>query len=116
MPVPLEITFETSEPSEPIRSEIEKYAKRLEKFHGRITSCKVAVIAPQTRHRNGDLFKIDIRIAMPGHEDILVTKTHGDVPEHEHARVAIKDAFASAQRQIEDAVRLTRGSVKVHEP
>ena len=116
MQVPLEISFQNSEPSEEIRSEIERHAKRLEKFHGRITSCKVAVIMPQTRHRNGDLFKIDIRIAMPGRKDIYVTNTHGDVPEHKHARVAIKDAFAAAQRQIEDAVRLMRGSVKVHEP
>jgi ribosome-associated translation inhibitor RaiA len=115
MQVPLDITFENSEPSEAIRSEVEKQAKRLEKFHDRITSCNVAVIAPQTRHRKGDLFKIDIRIAMPEHKDILVTKTHGDAPEHEHIAVAIKDAFGAAQRQIEDAVREMRGQVKPHE-
>jgi hypothetical protein len=31
------------------------------------------------------------------------------MPEHEHVGVAIKDAFAAAQRQIEDAVREMRG-------
>jgi cold shock CspA family protein len=46
----------------------------------------------------------------------LITKTHGDVREHEHVTVAIKDAFAAAQRQIEDAVREMRGQVKPHEP
>jgi cold shock CspA family protein len=75
----------------------------------------VAVVAPQTRHRHGDLFKIDIRIAMPEHKDVLVTKTHADAPEHEHVMVAIKDAFAAAQRQIEDAVREMRGQVKPHQ-
>ena len=115
MQVPLDITFENSEPSEAIRSEVEKQAKRLEKFHDRITSCSVAVIAPQTRHRKGGLFKIDIRIAMPEHKNILVTKTHGDAAEHEHFAVAIKDAFGAAQRQIEDAVREMRGQVKPHE-
>jgi cold shock CspA family protein/ribosome-associated translation inhibitor RaiA len=115
MQVPLHISFENSEPSEAIRLEVERHAKRLEKFHDRITSCKVAVIAPQTRHRKGDPFKIDIRIAMPEHKDIFVTKTHGDMPAHEHATVAIKDAFAAAQRQIEDAVREMRGQVKLHE-
>ncbi len=104
MQVPLDITFENSEPSEAIRSEVEKHARQLEKFHGRITSCNVAVIAPQTRHRKGDLFKIDLRIAMPEHKDILVTKTHGDAAKHEHVAVAIKHAFSAAQRQIEDAV------------
>ncbi|HUI19882.1 MAG TPA: HPF/RaiA family ribosome-associated protein [Methylocella sp.] len=115
MQVPLAITFENSEPSEAIRSEVEKHARRLEKFNDRITSCKVAIIAPPTRHRTGGLFKIDIRIAMPEHKDIIVTRSHGDVPEHEHIAVAIKDAFAAAQRQIEDAVREMRGQVKPHE-
>ena len=115
MQVPLDITFENSESSEAIRSEVEKQAKRLEKFSDRITSCNVAVIAPQTRHRKGGLFKIDVRIAMPEHGDILVTKTHGDAAEHEHFAVAIKDAFGAAQRQIEDAVREMRGQVKPHE-
>ena len=115
MQVPLEITFQNSEPSEAIRAEVEKHAQRLEKFTDRITSCNVAVIAPQTRHRKGDLFKIDIRIAMPEHKDVIVTKTHADAPEHEHVAVAIKDAFAAAQRQIEDAVREMRGQVKPHE-
>ena len=76
MQVPLDITFENSEPSDAIRSEIERQAKRLEKFSDRITSCNVAVITPQTRHQKGGLFKIDIRIAMPDHKNIIVTKTH----------------------------------------
>ena len=116
MQVPLEITFQNSEPSDAMRSEVEKQAERLEKFHDRITSCTVAIITPGTRHRKGGLFKIDIRIAMPEHKDIIVSRTHADLPEHEHAAVAIKDAFGAAQRQIEDAVREMRGQVKLHEP
>ena len=49
------------------------------------------------------------------HKDIIVTKTHGDAPEHEHVAVAIKDAFGAAQRQIENAVRKMRGEIKPHE-
>src|SRR5580704_3502817 len=80
MQVPLDITFQNSEPSEAIRSEVEKQAKRLEKFHDRITSCHVTVIAPTMKRRHGDLFKIDICVAMPNHKDILVSKAHGDAP------------------------------------
>ena len=80
MQVPLDITFQNSEPSEAIRSEVEKQAKRLEKFHGRITSCHVTVIAPTMNRRHGDLFKIDICVAMPQHKDILVSKAHGERP------------------------------------
>jgi Sigma 54 modulation protein / S30EA ribosomal protein len=69
MQVPLDITFRNSEPSEAIRSEVEKQAKRLEKFHDRITSCHVTVIAPTMKRRHGDLFKIDICVAMPQHKE-----------------------------------------------
>lgn len=115
MQTPLEIAFQNSEPSDAVRSEIEKQAKRLEKFSDRITSCHVTVVVPQTRHRCGDLFKISLRIAMPGHQDVIVTKTHGDAPGHEHVVVAVKDAFSAAQRQIEDCMREMRGQVKPHE-
>jgi len=109
MQVPLDITFQNMDPSEALRAEVEREARRLEKFHDRITSCHVTVDAPRTRHQQGDPFAVGIRIAMPQHKDIIVNKTHGDVPEHAHASVAIKDAFAQAQRQIEDAVRKMRG-------
>ena len=99
MQVPLDITFQNSEPSETIRSEVERQAKRLEKFYDRITSCHVTIVAPTMRRRKGELFAINIRVAIPQHKDILVSKTHGDAPEHEHIMVAIKDAFAAAQRQ-----------------
>ena len=109
MQVPIEITFKNSEPSKAIQSEIERQSARLDRFNNRITSCHVTVTTPATRHRHGDLFSINIRIAMPQHKDILVTKTHGDEPEHEHVIVAIKDAFAVALLQIEDAARQMRG-------
>ena len=102
MQVPLEITFQNSEPSETIRSEVERQAKRLEKFYDRITSCHVTIVAPTMRRRKGELFAINIRVAIPQHKDILVCKTHGDAPEHEHVMVAIKNAFAAAQRQIQN--------------
>jgi cold shock CspA family protein/ribosome-associated translation inhibitor RaiA len=113
MQVPLEISFRNTEPSDVIRSEIEQEARKLEKFYNRITSCAVTVTAPNEHHRQGGLFKIDIRIAIPEHKDIIVNRTHDDAHEHEHVRIAIKDAFAAAQRQIEDAARKMRGEVKL---
>ena len=114
MQVPVEIAFQHCEPSEEIRSEIASHVKRLEKFSHRITSCHVMIADPQTRHRRGDLFQIDLRIAMPDHNDVIVNKSHGDAPEHEHALVAIRDAFDAAVRQIEGVTRDMSGQVKEH--
>jgi cold shock CspA family protein/ribosome-associated translation inhibitor RaiA len=113
MQVPLQISFRDSQPSDQIRAEIEKEARHLERFYDRITACNVVVTAPNLlHHRQGGLFKIDLRIAMPQHKDIIVNRTHDDVHQHEHISVAIHDAFAAAKRQIEDAVHRMRGEVK----
>jgi len=112
MQAPIEIAFQHCKPSEEIRAEVAKQAKRLEKFSDRITSCHVAIAGPQTRHRQGDLFKIDVRIAMPEHRDVIVARTHGDAPEREHPLVAVREAFDAAVRQIEDLARETRDQVK----
>ena len=114
MQEPIEVAFQHCEPSEEICAAIAKQAKRLEKFSDRITSCHVAVAGPSTRRRHGDLFQIDVRIAMPEHHDVIVTRTHGDAPEREHALVAIREAFDAAVRQIEDVERDMRGQVKQH--
>jgi ribosome-associated translation inhibitor RaiA len=109
MQAPIEIAFQHFEPSEEVRAEVARQARRLEKFSDRITSCYVAIAGPQTRHRQGDPFKVDIRIAMPEHRDVIVTRTHGDAPEREHPLVAIREAFDAAVRQIEDLAREMRG-------
>ena len=114
MQVPVEIAFRHYEASEEIRSEIATQVRRLEKFSPRITSCHVVVAGPQTRHRSGDLFKVELRIAMPEHKEVVVDKTHGDKPEREHALVAIREVFDAAIRQIEGAEQDMRGQVKEH--
>lgn len=114
MQAPIEVPFQHCEPSDAIRAEIDRQSLRLQRFSDRIASCRVVVDGPQTRHRTGDLFHVDIRIAMPGHKDVIVGKTHGDVGAHEHALVAVRDAFDAAVRQIEDAARDLRGQVKIH--
>ena len=116
MQVPVEIVFQNCEPSEELRAEVERQVTRLEKFSPRLTSCRVVIHAPETRHQHGDVFKIDLRIVMPERKDIVVNRSHDDEPESEHPLVAISKAFSAAQRQIEDAVREMRGQVKTHLP
>ena len=114
MQVPTEISFQNCEASEEARSEIVRQVQRLQKFSKRLTSCHVVVVGPESRHRRGDPFRIDITITMPQHNDIVVNRSKGSKPEHQHVLVAIRDAFSAAQRQIEDLVREMRGEVKVH--
>jgi cold shock CspA family protein len=114
MQTPVEIVFRHYEPSEEIRAEIASQVRRLEKFSPRITSCHVVVNGPQTRHRSGAPFHVELRIAMPEHNDVVVDKSPADAPEREHALVAIREAFDAAARQIEAVMREFRGQVKHH--
>jgi len=114
MQTPVEIVFRHCEPSEEIRAEIAAQIERLEQFSPRITSCRVVVNGPKTRHKQGDLFQIQLRVAMPERKDVVVDQRQYDAGEREHALVAIREAFATAARQIEDVARDMRGQVKTH--
>jgi cold shock CspA family protein len=116
MQTPVEIAFRHYQPSDEARTEIAAQTQRLDKFSSNITSCRVVVSGPEGRRRNGGLFQVELRIAMPGRKDVIVDRRHGNSAEHEHVLVAIRQAFDAAKRQIEDAERAMRGEVKVHAP
>ena len=82
---PVDIAFRHCGPSEEIRSEIAAQVQRLEKFSPRITSCRVVVTGPQTGHRRGG-FEVELRIAMPKHNEVVVDKSHADAPERGHCQ------------------------------
>lgn len=116
MQIPLQITFEGGlEPSEALRSRIEREAAKLEKFHDRITSCRVAVIGRSHRHRQGDLYAVRLQITGPDVADVVVDRNPPADHAHEDAFVAVRDAFAAARRRLQDRRRKAQGQVKLHE-
>ena len=115
MQIPLQISFENTEPSEAVRTAIECEVARLEKYRNHITGCRVAVVAPSTKHRHGAVYRINIRVTVPPHENIVVSHQPSDDQSHVHVEVAIKDAFAAARRQIEVLDQRASGNVKLHE-
>ncbi len=110
----VEVAYRHFQPSDAMRSEIAAQLRRLEKVGRDITSCRVVVTGPEHGRRNGDPFEVELRIALPQHKDVIVGRRRGDTPEHEHALVAIRQAFDAARRQIEEAEREMRGDVKAH--
>jgi cold shock CspA family protein/ribosome-associated translation inhibitor RaiA len=115
MQIPLQITFENAEPSEAVSVAIEHEVERLEKYQHHITGCRVAVVAPSTKHRHGSAYRINIWVTIPPHENIVVSHHPSDDRSHMHVEVAIKDAFAAARRQIEARTQRANGNVKLHE-
>jgi ribosome-associated translation inhibitor RaiA len=100
MQIPLQISCEHTDLSEAVRTEIEREVWRLEECENHITGCRVAVVAPSAKHRHGAVYRINIWITIPPHENIVVSHQPPDGRGHEDVLGSIKDAFASARRQI----------------
>jgi ribosome-associated translation inhibitor RaiA len=101
MQITPQITFEGSESSDAARDVITREIARLETHNQRITGCRVTVVAPSHKHRHGTGFQVHISLTIPPHENIVVNNLASDDARHEHAEVAIKDAFAAARRQVD---------------
>jgi ribosome-associated translation inhibitor RaiA len=100
MQIPLQISCEHTELSKPVRAAIEHEVGRLEAFEHHITGCRVAVVAPSAKHRHGAVYRINIWITIPPHENVVVSHQPSDDRGHEDVLGSIKDAFAAARRQI----------------
>ena len=109
MKIPLQITFRNMPPSEAIEAKIHEKAAKLDKYFSRIMSCRVVVEESQRRQHQGKLFSVHIDLTMPGKE-LAVTRE-----ENEDPYVAVRDAFSTAARRIEEHARQSRGEVKTHE-
>ena len=105
MQIPLQVTFEGCDPSEAARAAIEREVERLEKHNRHIIGCRVAVIAPSHKHRHGTGFHVHISLTIPPQENVIVNHLPSDDSRYEHVEVAVKEAFASARRQIDDLAR-----------
>ena len=102
MQIPLQVTFEGFDSSEPGRVAIESEVERLEKHNRHIIGCHVAVIAPSHKHRHGSGFRVHISLTVSPRENVIVNHAASDDSRYEHVEVAVKDAFASARRQLDD--------------
>jgi ribosomal subunit interface protein len=88
------------EPSEAVKTAIEKKAEKLEDFHEHITSCHVIVETPHRHHHKGRVHHVKLHLEMPGHE---INIDHDpERGEHEDVYVSIRDAFEAATRQLKD--------------
>lgn len=114
MQTPLEIAFRHVEPSEDIKALVAEKAAHLETFYDGITSCHVYIRAPHQSQRKGNLYEVTIEVRVPGTE-LVVRHDQDDVAEHEHLRVAVRDAFASMARELKQWKSQLGNEVKAHE-
>ena len=103
MKQPLQICFLGMGPSEAVESAARKKATKLETFCTDIISCRVSIEQTHKHQHQGRPFAVRVDVTLPGHE-LNVDRVHD-----EDVYVALRDAFDDMKRQLEDAVRRTRG-------
>lgn len=115
MQIPLKIAFEDGlEPSDALRSRIEREAEKLEQFSSHIIGCRVTVGKLSARHRQGDLFQVRLQLVLPAGAEVVADRNPGTDHAHEDPFVAVRDAFAAARRRLQDRERRMSGQVKTH--
>jgi hypothetical protein len=107
MAFPVEIFFRNMAASPSVADRLKRHAEGLGRYHPRITACRVTIEEQASRHRRGKLFNLRIAIAVPGRE-IVVEHAHGHGVTHNDFRLAERDAFHAARRQLQDAMRRRR--------
>jgi cold shock CspA family protein/ribosome-associated translation inhibitor RaiA len=111
MQLPLQITFRQMETSPDMEAMVRQRAAKLDTFAEHIMSCRV-VIEPAGKHRvHGNQHVVRINITVPGGE-IAATREPAERKEYKDVSIAIRDAFNSAARQLEDYVRNRREARK----
>lgn len=114
MKLPLQVSFRHMEHSEAIEAIVREKAARLDTFAGDIMSCRVVVEPAAKHHQHGNLYEVRIDLTLAG-EEIAVTREPSEHTEYRDIQVALRDAFDTARRKLEDYVRRRRGSIKAHE-
>jgi ribosomal subunit interface protein len=114
MQIPLQIIFHNMEPSDAVEANIKEKAAKLERFSDKITSCRVTVEAPHKHHHKGNIYHIAVDVTVPDAE-IVVSRNPHDNHAHEDIYVAIRDAFNSTRRRLEDYELKRRGKIKHHQ-
>ncbi|HEU0155115.1 MAG TPA: HPF/RaiA family ribosome-associated protein [Stellaceae bacterium] len=112
MQVPLQVTFRHLDSSEALANRIRGRVEELEQFFDRIISCHVVVECRHPRRQQGNLFQVSVDLGVPGREIVVGRDAPADHA-HEDAHVAVRDAFDTVRRLLEDYVREQRGYVKL---
>lgn len=106
--LPVSVVFRNMEASPTVQANALKHAEKLARKYGRIVSCRVTVEAPHHEYRKVKLFRVTIDLKLPGHE---IAAGGGDRPAIGDVNAALREAFATAARQMQDHVRRVKGTI-----
>jgi cold shock CspA family protein/ribosome-associated translation inhibitor RaiA len=117
MQVPLEIAFHNVDKSAWVESQIRERVAKLDKIYKRLTACRVRVEASDREGHPDKLVTVRIEMSVPGKTLVVTNAPHRPQQRYRDPNngIAIRDAFAAAERQLKAFKQQIGGEVKAHE-
>jgi ribosome-associated translation inhibitor RaiA len=112
MRLPLQITFRNTDPSPVIEEIVRVKASHLDRFCDDVSSCQVVIDVPHRHHRSGNRYRLRLDITVPG-DEFAITRGASETPEGKNLTAAVREAFDTAARLLEDYVRRRRHANEV---
>ena len=109
MPATLQISFRNMDPTAWAEALVRSRVEELDHVSDRVSACRVVLDASHRRHRQGRQYQVHIELAVPN-GPIAVTRDAGENHAHEDLKLAIRDAFDAARRQLQDHTRRMEGN------
>ena len=110
----LQVTFRNLDRSPGLEADIRRHADDLERYYDRIIGCRVVIEAQHKHHRQGNHYHVRLDVTVPGAE-LVASREPDEHHAHTDAHVAIRDAFDSMRRQLEDFARRHDHRGRAHE-
>lgn len=98
--IPTQVSFRNMDKPLGMEERIIEKVEALERFHPRITGCRVMVERRHHNHWKGDHFHVSINLTIPGAE-LVANREPAQNGAHEELPVAVHDAFDEIRRQLE---------------
>ena len=113
MTVPIEISFRDVDARQDVDELIHTEVAKLNQFFDHIQSCRVVIEVPHRHHRSGNSYAVHVQLGVPQRELVVNHEPSGS-QDKENLDTAIREAFRTLRRQLQDYVRVLRGEVKRH--
>ncbi|MBP9706369.1 MAG: ribosome-associated translation inhibitor RaiA [Oligoflexales bacterium] len=109
----IDIVYRGLPQSDSLDFEIKRRATKLEKLFDQTQSMRVLIEDAHKHQHKGNVYHVHIEMHVPGNV-IVVNKARDENKAHTDAKVAIRDAFDAAEKQLRSYVEKLKGKVKTH--
>lgn len=101
MATQVEVHFHGIEKSEAVEQRVREKVAKLKKHFTQMTSCRVAVEAPQRTADRPKVYQIKIEIGVPRRAPVIVSHERTGGHANEDLPLAIREAFQAALRKVD---------------